>query len=102
MGVLDSLLTGPHAQGAFLLRLAMAAPWSLSVEDEAPLTIMTVLEGQPWVIAYDVAVRLGPGDVCVAKGPDRERVPDQERRPDRGSMDRKKTVPWRTRDRFPG
>jgi AraC-like DNA-binding protein len=68
MSALDGLLSGPRAQGAFLLRLAMTAPWSLSVEDEAPLTLMAVLEGHPWVVA-DTPVRLSPGDLSIVKGP---------------------------------
>ena len=81
MGALDNLLTGPHAQGAFLLRLAMTAPWSLSVEDEAPLTIMIALEGRPWVVADEVTLELGPGDVCVAKGPEHYLVADDPSSP---------------------
>lgn len=70
MGALDSLLSGPRAQGAFLLRLAMEPPWSLSVEDEAPLTILAQLEGHAWVVVGDEHVRLEPGDLSIVKGPE--------------------------------
>ena len=80
MSALDGLLSGPRAQGAFTLRLAMTAPWSLSVEDEAPLTLMAVLEGRPWVIA-DEPIRLRPGDLVVAKGPEPYLVTDDPASP---------------------
>jgi AraC-like DNA-binding protein len=76
MGALDNLLSGPRAQGAFLLRLAMEPPWSLSVEDRAPLTILAQLEGHAWVLAGDDRVRLEPGDLSIAKGPDHYIVAD--------------------------
>jgi AraC-like DNA-binding protein len=81
MGALDSLLSGPRAQGAFLLRLAMEPPWSLSVEDEAPLTVMAQLEGHAWVLAGDEQVRLEPGDVSIVKGPDHYIVTDDPTSP---------------------
>ena len=81
MGALDGLLSGPRAQGAFLLRLAMTAPWSLSVEDEAPLTIMTVLEGHAWVVTDGDPVRIDAGDVSVVKGPEPCLVADEPDRP---------------------
>jgi AraC-like DNA-binding protein len=70
MGALDGLLSGPRANGAFLLRLVMDAPWALSVEDEAPLTIMAMLSGTAVVMTDDEAVELRPGDVSIVKGPD--------------------------------
>ena len=76
MGALDNLISGPRAQDAFLLRLAMEPPWCLSVEDEAPLTIMAQLEGHAWVVAGERRVRLEPGDLCIAKGPEHYLVAD--------------------------
>ncbi|MEX1295428.1 MAG: AraC family transcriptional regulator [Candidatus Limnocylindrales bacterium] len=81
MGALDNLLSGPRVQDAFLLRLSMEPPWSLSVEDEAPLTVMAQLEGHAWVIAGAERMRLEPGDVAVAKGPDHYRVADDPETP---------------------
>jgi AraC-like DNA-binding protein len=81
MSALDGLLSGPHAQGAFLLRLVMEPPWSLSVEDEAPLTIMAQLEGHSWVVTGGDSVRLDPGDVSVFKGPGHYLVADEPDRP---------------------
>ena len=45
MDTITALLDGPHANGAFLLRSIMSPPWSLRIEDEAPLTIVAVLAG---------------------------------------------------------
>lgn len=77
MDTLSGLLDGPRANGAFLLRSVMTAPWSLRIQDEAPLSIAIVVQGEAWVIADDAdPVRLGPGDVMVARGPEPYTVSD--------------------------
>lgn len=76
MGALDNLISGPRAQDAFLLRMAMEPPWSLSVEDEAPLTIVAQLEGHAWVTTGDERMRLEAGDMCIVKGPDHYLIAD--------------------------
>jgi AraC-like DNA-binding protein len=81
MGALDNLISGPRAQDAFLLRLSMEPPWSLSVEDEAPLTVMAQLEGDAWIVAERERVRLEPGDLAIAKGPDHYLLADDPERP---------------------
>lgn len=64
------LLDGPRAQGAFLLRAALVAPWSMRVQDEAPLTIAAVLRGNAVVLPDDGEPRqLAAGDVIVLRGP---------------------------------
>jgi AraC-like DNA-binding protein len=71
MDALAGLLDGPRAQGAFLLRAVFAPPWSMRIEDRAPLTLMAVLAGEAWVRPADAGwVRLRPGDTAVAVGPD--------------------------------
>ncbi|WP_406863976.1 AraC family transcriptional regulator [Streptomyces sp. HUAS MG47] len=71
MDALAGLLDGPRARGAFLLRMVMEPPWSVRIEDRAPLCLMTVPEGEAW-IAPDVgeAVLLRPGDMALARGPE--------------------------------
>lgn len=77
MDSLSGLLNGPRADGAFLLRSVLSAPWSLRVRDEAPLSIAVVVSGGAWVTGVTGrAVRLGPGDVMVARGPDAYTVAD--------------------------
>ncbi|MCP2165525.1 AraC family transcriptional regulator [Goodfellowiella coeruleoviolacea] len=77
MDVLAGLLDGPRARGAFLLRSILEPPWSLRVQDEAPLTLVTMVRGTAWIIPADgAAVRLRVGDVAVVRGPDPYTVAD--------------------------
>src|SRR6185437_1481536 len=48
----------------------MDPPWSLHIRDEAPLSLIAVVRGEAW-FAPDgaAAVRAGPGDVVIARGP---------------------------------
>jgi AraC-like DNA-binding protein len=69
--VFGGLLDGPRARGAFALRVIMDPPWSVRIEDRAPLSLVSVLRGQAWVIPDDDApVRLGAGSVAIIRGPD--------------------------------
>lgn len=45
MDPLTDFLDGPRARNAFLLQVKMSAPWSIKVEDDAPLTIVAMLGG---------------------------------------------------------
>jgi AraC-like DNA-binding protein len=64
------LLDGPRARGAFLLRSSMDPPWSVRIQDEAPLTVLAVVRGEAWfTLAGDRPTRLEPGDVAVVRGP---------------------------------
>jgi AraC-like DNA-binding protein len=76
MDALAGLLDGPRARGAFLLRSVMSPPWSLRIQDRAPLSLLAMLRGQAWVVPDGEAVRLGPGDVAVVRGPDPYTVAD--------------------------
>ncbi|WP_191248792.1 AraC family transcriptional regulator [Amycolatopsis deserti] len=59
------------ARGAFLLRTQLAPPWSMRIQDEAPLTLVAVLRGSAWVRFDDGATReLTAGDVAVLRGPE--------------------------------
>jgi AraC-like DNA-binding protein len=74
---LAGLLDGPRAQGAFLLRSIMNPPWSLRIEDEAPLTIVATVRGDAWVFPDGGSpVPLHPGDIAIARGPDPYTVAD--------------------------
>jgi AraC-like DNA-binding protein len=77
MDAVAGLLDGPRAREAFLLRSSMDPPWSLRIEDEAPLTVLAMVRGTAWVLPEDgepVAVRAG--DVAVFRGPDHYTVAD--------------------------
>lgn len=77
MDALVGLLDGPRARGAFLLRSILGPPWSLRIEDGAPLTLVAVVQGSAWIFPdTGDAVHLGPGDVAVVRGPDHYTVSD--------------------------
>lgn len=71
MDALTGLLDGPRARGAFLLQAMLEPPWSVRIQDEAPISLVAVVRGSAWVI-YDDSdpVPLHPGDVLIARGPD--------------------------------
>ncbi|MGC0336983.1 AraC family transcriptional regulator [Streptomyces sp. SLBN-8D4] len=71
MDALAGLLEGPRARGAFMIRACFDPPWAVRVEDRAPLTVMLMVRGEA-VVLPDAGepVRLGPGDLAIARGPD--------------------------------
>ena len=86
MDALSGLLDGPRARGAFLLRSLLAPPYALRIEDEAPLTVLTLVRGVAWVLPDGgEPVRLRPHDVALVRGPGHYTVAD-----DPGT-------PWQTR-----
>jgi AraC-like DNA-binding protein len=77
MDAIAGMLDGPRAREAFLLRSSMDPPWSLRIEDEAPLTVLAVVRGEAWVLPDGgEAVRLAAGDVALFRGPDPYTVAD--------------------------
>jgi AraC-like DNA-binding protein len=83
MDAVAGLLDGPRARGAFLLRSTMDPPWSLRIEDEAPLTLMAIVRGSACVVVDDGGEvhRVGAGDVAIARGPDPYLVADSPETP---------------------
>lgn len=81
MDAIAGLLDGPRARDAFLLRSRMSPPWSLRVEDEAPLTVVAVVRGWAWLDAGETPLRTGLGDVAVLRGPAPYVVSDAPGRP---------------------
>jgi hypothetical protein len=79
MDALVDFLNGPRARGAFLVRSIMEPPWSLRIQDQAPLTVVAMVHGTAWVLpdggdpqtlgAGDVAIIRGPGPYTVADDP---------------------------------
>jgi AraC-like DNA-binding protein len=79
---LAGLLDGPRARGAFLLRVVLDPPWSVRIQDRAPLTLVAMLRGEAWFVPdSDETVRLCPGDVSVVCGPDPYTVADDPATP---------------------
>ncbi|MCF6523416.1 AraC family transcriptional regulator [Streptomyces sp. JJ36] len=71
MDTLTGLLEGPRARGAFLLTSVLAPPWSLRIEDRAPVSVVTPARGTAWMLPdHGTPVLLHPGDVAVVRGPD--------------------------------
>jgi AraC-like DNA-binding protein len=67
---LANLLDGPRGRGAILLRAIMAPPWSVRMQDEAPLGLVAMLHGEAWVVSDNsMALHLRPGAVTLIKGP---------------------------------
>ena len=64
--------------GAFLLRSSMDPPWSLRIEDEAPLTLVAMVRGEAWLVPDDDGPSGGSrrGDVAILRGPDPYTVAD--------------------------
>lgn len=80
--VLEALLDGPRARGAFLLRALLDPPWSLRIEDEAPLTVIAVLRGEAWLCPEgQPALHMETGQVAIVRGPDHYTVADRPTTP---------------------
>src|SRR5512134_1017354 len=80
--VLEALLDGPRARGAFLLRALLDPPWSLRVEDEAPLTVVAVLRGVAWLRPDDQPpLRMDTGQVAIVRGPEHYTIADRPTTP---------------------
>jgi AraC-like DNA-binding protein len=67
--VLVGLLDGVRARGAFVLRMVLDPPWSMRIQDDAPLTLICQTHGRAAIVG-DVSgtVWLGAGDVAVTRG----------------------------------
>jgi AraC-like DNA-binding protein len=82
MDSLGGLLDAPRARGAFALRAVMQSPWSLRILAESPLTLIAGVVGEVWIIPdAGGAVRIGPGDIAVTRGPDHYNVSDSPTTP---------------------
>lgn len=82
MDSLTSLVDGPRASGAHLVRALMAPPWRIQVEDQAPLALVGVTRGRIWLhrdgddpLSLDegsIALVQGPAPYCVSDAPGRD------------------------------
>lgn len=78
---LSQFLTGPRAQAAFTLRVAMDPPFAIDVQDQAALTVIVAIQGCAWIAATgtepqflqtgQAATVRGPAPYVVADAPDR-------------------------------
>lgn len=81
MDALAGLLDGPRARDAFLLRAVFSPPWSLRIEDEAPLSVVVVTRGTAVFTGSSGPVELAEGDVVLARGPAAYSFADSADRP---------------------
>lgn len=95
MDALAGLLEGPRARGAFVLRSVLDPPWSIRIEDRAPVTLMTVLRGNAWVIRADLdPIEVNPGDVVIVRGPEPYTVADTPATPPQVVIHPDQTGTW--------
>jgi AraC-like DNA-binding protein len=69
MDPLSALLDAPRARDAFLLRASMAPPWSIRIQDQAPLTVVAMARGSSCFERAGEVLRIGTGDVLLLTGP---------------------------------
>ncbi|UVS80433.1 AraC family transcriptional regulator [Actinokineospora sp. UTMC 2448] len=75
---LAGLLDGPRARGAFLLRSILTPPWSLRIEDRAPLSLVTMVRGRAWITSAEGdPVAVEPGEIAIVRGPTPYTVADE-------------------------
>ncbi len=54
-----------------MIRACFEPPWAIRIEDRAPLTVMLMVRGGMWIMPdTGERVRLAPGDLSIARGPD--------------------------------
>lgn len=76
-GLLDRTRTRTRARGAFVLCSVLAAPWSIKVEDHAPLTLVAVIHGAAAIAtAAGSRAELRERDIALLRGPEAYLVAD--------------------------
>jgi hypothetical protein len=65
------------------MKSVLAAPWSLRIQDEAPLTLVAPVRAHAWRLADDerAPVCVWPGDLTIVCGPDPYAVADESQTP---------------------
>ncbi|MET8872014.1 AraC family transcriptional regulator [Nocardia sp. NPDC004604] len=79
MDALASLLEGPRARGAFVMCSLLDPPWSLRIQDRAPLTVVSMIRGTAWIMTDAAGSKpreLSAGDIAIFRGPDPYTVAD--------------------------
>jgi hypothetical protein len=82
MDPLTALLDAPRARDAFLLRVTMTPPWSVSIQDQAPLAVVAVTAGSACYAPEEgEPVRLSEGDLLLIARPEPYLFADSPSRP---------------------
>ena len=85
MDVLTGLLDSVRSSGALFGRSIVVPPWSVRFADGVPLTLVSMLRGEGWIVPdgadpvavreTDVAIVVGPEPFTVADSPDAAAAP---------------------------
>ena len=69
MDAVVGLLDGVRARGAFVLRMILDPPWSMRIQDDAPLTLICQTHGRAAIVGDTAGtVWLDAGDVALTRG----------------------------------
>ena len=69
MDAVVGLLDGVRARGAFVLRMTLDPPWSMRIQDDAPLTLICQTHGRAVIVGDGSGtVWLNAGDVALTRG----------------------------------
>jgi AraC-like DNA-binding protein len=69
MDAVVGLLDGVRARGAFVLRMVLDPPWSMRIQDDAPLTLICQTTGRAAIVGDNTGtVWLEAGDVALTRG----------------------------------
>lgn len=55
-----------------MMRACFEPPWAVRIADEAPLSVMIMVEGEAWILPEgdeDKPRHIRPGDIAIARGP---------------------------------
>ena len=77
MDAVVGLLDGVRARGAFVLRMVLDPPWSMRIQDDAPLTLICQTQGRAAIVGDGSGtVWLEAGDVALTRGTEHYRFAD--------------------------
>lgn len=65
---MSALVDSARAEGAFVLRSLVSPPWSMRIDDAAPLCVLVTTRGGAWLLPADGSrTRLATGDVVLLR-----------------------------------
>ncbi|ONI92389.1 AraC family transcriptional regulator [Saccharothrix sp. ALI-22-I] len=103
MDALTDLLRGVHAQRAMMCRSFCSPPWALAFAPTAPLTLVTAVRGDTWLLTEDgTHVLMRPGDIGLIRGPLRFVLADDPATPPQVDFDEPDCEQWRVGTRTCG
>ncbi|MBA3780979.1 MAG: AraC family transcriptional regulator [Nocardioides sp.] len=83
MDPLAGFLDGPRARSAFVMRIVLEPPWSMRIDDEAPLSVVAITHGSQWLLPApswggpQEPLELRAGDVLIIRASEPYVVADQ-------------------------